>query len=136
MKNKLYSIYIDVVLGKISSDVAKGIIIEQSLFDYLKTSFDYLLLDHSRSTAEELSEVFKDMNGWKNEFFVLEKHNLLEALLFIPEWFNIRVKFLDYYNQFLDEQWHHHHEAIVTLLSSIKSNTSIKYIDIAIHSHL
>ena len=122
-------------MGKTSSDVAKDIIIEQSLFDYLKTSFDYLLLDQSRSTAEELSEVFKDMNGWKNEFFVLEKHNLLEALLFIPGWFDIRIKFLDYYNQFLDEQWHHHHEAIVTLLSSIKSNTSIKYIDIAIHSH-
>ncbi len=134
MKNKIYTIYFENLLGDTSIENAKNKIIEESLIFLLDNTFEELLNDNSVSTPEELSEIFKDMNGWINEDFVLSKHNLLEALIFIPTWFKVRDKYVYYYNKFLIEKWHQNHEHLLSALSSIKDETSIPYIDRAINT--
>jgi hypothetical protein len=134
MRESIYSIYIDNLLGKSTWESAKSEIVQQALHFFLKNTFEELLHDNTKSTLEELSEIFKDMGGWIDEDFVLQKRNTLEALLFIPSWFNLQPEFVNYYNQFLIEKWHHNHEDILTILASIKSKTSVPYIDAAIKS--
>lgn len=133
MENILYSTYLRNLLGKISIDEAKEEITSLLVHRFLKDKFDELLKDISKSSPAELSEVFKDMNGWVDEDFVERKHNDLEALIYVPSWFNIQIEFIDYFNKFLIERWHHNHEHLLSVLSSIKSNSSPEFIDVAIN---
>lgn len=135
MKESIYSIYLNNLLGKSSLESAKSEIIQLALQSFFNKISEELLHDKSKSTIEELSEIFKDMGGWIDEDFVLKKRNTLEALLYIPSWFNLQSDFVKYYNLFLIEKWHHNHEDIIAILTSIKSETSIPYINAAIKMH-
>ncbi|HLP94657.1 MAG TPA: hypothetical protein VK168_11510 [Saprospiraceae bacterium] len=132
MKGSVYSIYIKNLLGKSSFEIAKSEIIQLALQQFFNKIFEELLHDQSKSTTEELSEIFKDMGGWIDEDFVLKKSNTLEALLFVPSWFNLQSDFVNYYNLLLIEKWHHNHEDIISIITSIKSETSIPYINAVI----
>lgn len=131
----IYEIYTDNLLGKTSLESAKQKIIEESLELLFYNAFENLANEKSTSTPEALSEIFKDMNGWIDEDFVYEKHHTLEALVFIPAWFKHQDRYVRYYNKFLIEKWHHNHEHLLAVLSSLKSETSVPFINIAINTN-
>lgn len=134
METSIYTIYINNLLGKFSLEDAKNEISQIAIKQFINNLFEELLHDNSKSTPQELSEIFKDMNGWIDEDYVQKKNNVLEALLYIPSWFNIQSDFINYYNLFLVEKWHHRHEDILAILICYKSETSVPYIDAVINS--
>jgi len=106
MDKTIFTIFYNQMLGKISYEKAKEVVCLEVVKNYFHREFE--------------------------ELFLNKNSEIIEPLIFLPQWFNIQDDFIVYYNKLLIESWHFNHEFLIDRVALFKSNTSTPYIEKAV----
>ena len=131
MQNKISEAYLNELLGKVTFEEAKAKLIQYAVYNLFTHEFDKLL---NEGPAVERA-VDNDTSNWNDELFTEDKHQVVEALIILPSWFNIKKDFIEYYNRLLLSPWHHEHESLIELIKNTRSVSSTPYIEKAIQNN-